>query len=314
MPPAIRNATVSHAIVLGDFLRAKRAALDIATVELPTYGQRRVPGLRREEVALLAGISTSYYTRIEQGAVTSVSSGVLDAISRAMNLDTDERAHLYRLAGQAVPFAGRATAGLHPRLEVLLHSVDWLPVGVLGSGMQVLGWNRMCHLVFADHLAFDAPWTHPPVNWAHLLFTDPQVKGRFPNWDAVAFDIAGRLRTSQSHNPSNAALTALIHELADASEDFVRLWDTHPARDAPLGEVVVRHPTLGDLHLTDVTLRPTDSEEALVIIFLSEPGSATERTLRAAVPGTSSSPVPWPGQWRLPFARCTWDPGPQCMQ
>lgn len=286
---------MAHEILLGDFLRRRRSAIDAAAAGLPSYGQRRVPGLRREEVALLAGISTSYYTRIEQGAVTGVSASVLDAVARALQLDDEERLHLFRLARVPPPRPARSEErALHPRLELLLRNLDWMPAGVLGRDMGLRAWNRACHLVFADHLPFETPWTRPGVNWARLLFTDPRVASRFVDWHEVAMDLTGRLRASQSRDPADAALTETIDGLRRDSDDFARMWQEHPAREAPLGRVVVRHPRLGELHLSDALLRPTDADDELVLVFLPEPGTATEQLLHTARDGGAPRGT-WPG-------------------
>lgn len=272
---------MSHEIVLGDFLRKRRSAIDHRSMSLPSYGTRRVAGLRREELALLAGISTSYYTRIEQGAVSGVSASVLDAIARALRLDREDREHLYRLA-RVLPLPVPPSNGdtLKPHIELLLRNLDWVPAGVLGRDMRVLGWNQACHQVFADHIPFEAPWTDPALNWCRLLFTDARVRSRFLDWERAARDLAGRLRTSQALHPTDGALAAIIEALRGESRDFAQLWDEHPTRDAPLGGVTIRHHNLGDLHLADAVLRPTGDEDKLIIIFLSEPGSSTERALR----------------------------------
>lgn len=271
---------MSNEIVLGDFIRKRRSVIDHRSMSLLSHGTRRVPGLRREELALLAGISTSYLTRIEQGAVSGVSASVLDAIARALQLDDEERAHLFRLARVLPPPISPSGAdALQPQIELLLRNLEWVPGGVLGRDMRLLGWNRACHQVFADHIPFEAPWTDPALNWGRLLFNDVRVRSRFVDWESVATDLTGRLRTSQALHPSDRALAEIVEALRGESQEFARLWEEHPTRDAPLGGVVIRHHSLGELHLTDVVLRPTGDEDTLVIVFLPEPGSSTERAL-----------------------------------
>ena len=272
-------------IVLGDFLRTRRSGMDHRSTSLPSHGMRRVPGLRREELAMLAGISTSYYTRIEQGAVSRVSVEVLSAIARALRLDEADRVHLFRLARLLPqPAPDSHARGVRPHIELLLQRLDWIPAVVLGRDMALLGWTRTYHRVFADHIPFEAPWRELPVNWCRLVFVDDQVRDRFAEWEPVARDLVGRLRTSQALHPGDGALSELVDSLRGESAEFALLWDEHPTRDAPLGAVHIRHRSLGDLRLTDAVLRPADDDDKLVVVFLPEPGSPTERALHVLRP------------------------------
>lgn len=178
------------------------------------------------------------------------------------------------------PPAVEGDDGVPPHVEALLRALDWTPAGVLSLDMRILGWNRTCHTVFADHIPYDAPWTDRKPNWAELLFLDPNVRCRFPDWHREAEDLVGRLRLSQSRQPADSRLSGLVERLRDGSAEFAELWDRHPARDAPLGGVRIEHASLGTLHLADTLLRPTDRDDQLVLVFLPEPGSDTELKLR----------------------------------
>ncbi|MBL7257622.1 helix-turn-helix domain-containing protein [Paractinoplanes lichenicola] len=264
-------------VALGEFLRSRRGAFDPGLLAMPSYGRRRVPGIRREELALLAGVSVSYYTRIEQGAVTA-SASVLEAIATALRLDQEDRAQMYRLSR-----AGRETTEpeqLADTLQLVLRTIQETPVGVLGRSMSLLGWNRLAHAVFADHLPFETPWAEDgSANWARLLFLDDKVRGRFAEWAVQARDIVGRLRTSQARHPGDPQIEALVGELSTASPEFGALWSAHPVRERSLGLVRLAHPRLGDLLLRDTVLRPAEDDDQLLILFHAEPGSSSERKL-----------------------------------
>ncbi|MFE6507461.1 helix-turn-helix transcriptional regulator [Nocardioides sp. NPDC057767] len=272
----------SHEIALGEFLRSRRHRVDPEQAALPSYRRRRVPGLRREEVALLAGVSTSYYTRIEQGTASGVSAGILEAIARTLRLDDEEIAQMYRLAQLAPPRDLREPGALAPELDLLLRSLTTVPVGVLDSALQVLGWNRLGHLVFGSHVAYEAPWSPPGLNWARELFLEERVRCLFRDWNMVALDAVGRMRAAASLGPTAPALTRTVADLCAASAEFAEMWAAHPVRERPLGLVILDHPTLGELHITDSVLRPGDRDDQAAFVFYPAPGSDTERVLAKA--------------------------------
>jgi transcriptional regulator with XRE-family HTH domain len=267
--------------VLGEFLRARRDAADPDELSIPSYGRRRVAGVRREELAAMAGVSASYYVRIEQGAVTA-SPAVLEAIASALGLDDDDRRHMFQLARTRDygPDAPRPNQ-LPGQVDQLMRSVTTIPIGVLGHDMTLLGWNRLAHAVFAEFVDFDAPWSTPGgVNWARVLFCDARCQALFANWDAVTIDVAGRLRTSLARDPDNPAVREIIDELQRDSPRFATLWGWKPVRERPLGTVYIDHPTVGPLELRDTVMRLADADEQLVLVFQAEPGSDSERRLR----------------------------------
>jgi transcriptional regulator with XRE-family HTH domain len=266
---------------LGDFLRSRRDAADPDELRLPSYGRRRVSGIRREELAVLAGVSTSYYVRIEQGTVTA-SPAVLEAIAAALHLDDEDREHMFQLVhtrDYGPEAAGPTT--LPDQIEQLLLTFTGVPIGVLGHDMRLLGWNRLAHAVFADHIDFDAPWSEPNgVNWAQILFCDPRCRALFTNWDAVTIDVCGRIRASFARDPNDVAVRAIVAELCETSDRFATLWRWQPVRERPLGTALLNHPIVGALELHDTILRPAEADDHLVIVFQADPGSVTEQRLQ----------------------------------
>lgn len=265
---------------LGEFLRARRAGLQPGDLGLRSYGSRRVAGLRREEVALLAQVSTSYYTRIEQGTAGVISAAVLESLARTFELDEDERAHLFRLAKVAQAEPEPRPRSLDRDLDRLVEAIDPVPAAVLGPSMELLGWNRTCHLIFGSHLPFELPNREPGrPNWVRLLFVDPAYRRLFVDWHEVATDLVGRLRTSSGRWPAHGGLRELITDLSEQCPEFVELWHRHPVRDRPLNGVRLAHPSLGALELSDVVLSPIGQDDLRILIFLAEPGSATAQFL-----------------------------------
>lgn len=275
--------TTAGDLALGQFLRVRRNALLPEDVDVASYGARRVPGLRREEVALLAGVSASYYTRIEQGTAGAVSGSVLRTLADALRLDPDDRAQLYRLAG-AVPDrdALAAPAALLPSLAVVVDALTDVPAGVLGRDLRMLAWNRWAHRVFAPHLPYETPWSPEGLNWAEALLLDPVLRDHFANWEAMAHDAVGRLRAATARHPDDVALAAVVARLVGESPVFARFWDAHPARERPLGGTVVAHPDLGRLELCDTVLRSVEDEDQLLVVFHWQPGSPTAEAFRRA--------------------------------
>lgn len=269
-------------IELGNFLRARRSALSPDDVDVPAYGRRRVPGLRREEVALLAGVSTSYYTRIEQGTAGAVSTSVLTAVADALRLQPDDRAHLSRLARVTLVGPGAAPRTLLPSLAAVVARLGDVPVGVLGRGTRVLAWNRLAHMVFAPHRDVDEPSSPTGMYWAEVLLLDPYSRRHFANWSQMVEDIVGRLGVDAARWPDDPEIAAVIERLAGASREFRELWAGRPARERPLGGTVVDHPVLGRLELTDSVLRSVEDPDQLLLVFHCEPGSDTDAALRTA--------------------------------
>jgi len=263
---------------LSDFLRSRRARVspDEAGV-VAHYGRRRVAGLRREEVAQLAGVSVDYYVRLEQGRADNVSDAVLDAVARVLSLDEDEHAHLYRLT-RPVRTARRPAAAqrVRPAVWHLLEAITDAPAYVIGRRTDVLAWNRLGAALIADFGAL-------PVrerNFARLLFADDDAaQALFADWPDKARDIVSFLRFDAGRHPNDPALAELVGELSLRSERFRRLWADHPVRDKRHASATVRHPLVGTMELSYETLALSDPDQRLVA-YTAAPDSAAAASLR----------------------------------
>lgn len=270
--------TLDRRAELSEFLRTRRARLQPHDVGLPSFGRhRRVPGLRREELAQLAGVSVAYYTRLEQGNGRNVSGEVLDSIARALRLTDAEHAHLTRLARPAA-HKKKATRTQHLRTELqhLMDAMDGVPAYVLGRRSQILGWNRMAAALFGD-------WALLPReerNWARLTFLHARTRELFhETWAQKASDIVSFLRMEAGCYPNDPLLSALVGELSVKSEEFRRLWATHDVREKGHGVKRLRHPVVGDLTLSFETMRLPDDYEQSLVTYHAEPASPSAEGL-----------------------------------
>ncbi|WP_329061055.1 helix-turn-helix domain-containing protein [Streptomyces sp. NBC_01429] len=280
---------------LGDFLQTRRAQLRPEDVGLPDYGdRRRVPGLRREELALLAGVSSSYYTRLEQGQSVGASAEVLDAIGRALHLDGAEQRHLHDLAGSV---KRRAAPGRPPVERVdasvlnLLEAFGDVPALVSGRRSDVLAWNRMGHALFASHVDPGGP-ADPAnrPNLARLIFLDPHTRALYADWPSKARAVVENLRMTAGRHPDDAPLAALVGELTMRSTEFAALWADHRVSPCDSAVFEMRHPLVGSLTVTQQSLRPPQDEERHIVLAVAEPGSPSQAALhllaRATAPAT----------------------------
>ncbi|MEV7601315.1 helix-turn-helix transcriptional regulator [Kitasatospora sp. NPDC089797] len=269
---------------LGDFLRARRTRLRPADVGLREFGpRRRVAGLRREEVAQLAGVSVSYYTRLEQGLSRGASAEVLDAIARALLLGDHERGHLDRLAA----VARHAPRLRRPRPErptdsarELLRALDGVPAVVLGHRTDVLAWNALGHALLAGHLDRDSPddpARRPNLN--RMLFLDAHARELYADWPRKARAVVGNLRTAVGRHPEDRLLAELIGELTMKSPEFVALWADH--RVTPCDSAVHRlhHPVVGPLTVTQQMLSISGPAEQALVVHTAPAGSPDEEAL-----------------------------------
>lgn len=271
-PPLDRRAELS------EFLRTRRARLKPEDVGMPDFGRhRRVPGLRREELAQLAGVSVAYYTRLEQGNGRNVSAEVLDAIARALRLTDAEHAHLTHLAK---PKQHKKKQGARPQqvrgaLRQLLDTLDGVPAYITGRRSDVLVWNRMAAAVFGD-------WAELPVqerNWARMVFLRPEYHDLFVEWEQKAIDIVCLLRMDAGCHPDDPRLSALVGELSVKSEDFRRLWATHDVKEKTHGVKRLRHPLVGDLSLQYESFQLAGDAEQVLVTYHAEPGSPSAEAL-----------------------------------
>ncbi|MEV6654222.1 helix-turn-helix transcriptional regulator [Streptomyces sp. NPDC051219] len=263
---------------LSEFLRSRRARLQPGDVGLPSYGRhRRVPGLRREELAQLAGVSVAYYTRLEQGNGRNVSAEVLDSIARALRLDDTERAHLTHLAKPKL----KKKKPVRPQqvrveLQRLIDAMDGVPAYILGRRLDVLAWNRMARALLGDFAAL------PPAerNMARMVFLDPNSRELYAEWECKACEVVSYLRLDAGCHPDDPQLSALVGELSVKDEEFRNLWAAHTVRDKGHGIKRLRHPLVGELTLSYETFRLPDNQEQSLITLHAEPGSASAEALR----------------------------------
>lgn len=260
---------------LGAFLRARRERIRPVEVDMPTSGRRRVPGLRREEVAMLAGVSTDYYTKLEQGHGSGVSASILDAIADALRLDATERAHLHRLARPVTP--GRRSrlptlSTARPGLRRLLDLMKDVPAVIVGPAFEQLAWNPL-----ADALFDLSTMQQSGRSFPRQLFLDPASRTLYPDWLEVATEVVTYIRFSSGLDPD---IRSIVGELSVKSPQFRSLWAQQTVRDKTYGRKLLNHPIVGTLELNFETFRlPGDSRRALMT-YTTEPNSPAEERLR----------------------------------
>ncbi len=269
--------------VLGEFLRARRSLLRPEDVGLPALDERRrVAGLRREELAQLAGVSVSYYTRLEQGQSVNASDAILDALAGALRLDEHEREHLRELAARRPRTQRRPPPErLDPLARDLLRSLGDVPALVLGRRSDVLAWNPLGHALMASHVdpaAPERPADRP--NTARMLFLDPHTRELYADWPRKARAVVGNLRAVAGRHPEDALLASLVGELTMKSPEFVALWGDHRVKPCEADSYVLRHPLVGALTVAQQILTPARSPEQTVVIVTTAEGSASENTLK----------------------------------
>jgi transcriptional regulator with XRE-family HTH domain len=271
---------------LREFLATRRARITPQQAGLPTYGgHRRVKGLRREELALLAGVSVEYYIRLERGNAHGVSDSVLEALVRALQLDEAERAHLYDLT-RAADVAARTRRRpprqrVRPGVQRLLDAMTGVPAFVQNGRLDVLAANTLARALYAALFEAAAPGRGAgrAPNHARFTFLDPRSADFYPDWNRAAADGVALLRAEAGRSRHDPELTALIGELTTRSERFSALWATHDVRWHTTGTKRFRHPVVGDLALAYEGLElPADPGQTLVT-FTAEPGSPSQQAL-----------------------------------
>ncbi|CAM5661820.1 transcriptional regulator [Streptomyces avidinii] len=282
---------------LGEFLRNRRARLQPEDVGLPTHGtRRRVPGLRREELALLAGVSITYYTHLEQGQSTNASDSVLDALARALRLTPDEHAHLRDLARPPRAKRARSPRPEHarPTTRRLIAAMPQVPAVVLDGRNDVLAWNPLGHALLAGHLdpaGPDDPAARP--NLTRMLFLDPHTRELYTDWKNEARVALAALRLVAGRNPEDRALAELIGSLMLRSPDFAALWSQQPVRDCTVGTKALHHPAVGPLTLDFENLHVADGTGHRMLLFTAPEASPSDAALRllAALVADSDEPL-----------------------
>lgn len=265
---------------LSEFLKSRRARLHPEDVGLRDYGGvRRVAGLRREELARLAGVSIAHYTRLEQGYGDNVSDEVLKAVGVALRLDTDEAAYLHRIARQPLPCAGvTASADAPPGLRYLLESFVMTPALLVGRHTQIIGWNQLAVAVFGDFPSLP----EDRRTLSHLLFTEPSLRELHgTGWERAASEHVAHLRVLLGRYRADAGLAAHIDQLRQLDADFARLWAEYPVAQVRDWVYVLHHPVVGELTLHGELISLPDAPSCCGLdVFAAEPGSASEQALR----------------------------------
>jgi transcriptional regulator with XRE-family HTH domain len=265
-----------------EFLISRRERISPAQAGLPAYGggNRRVKGLRREEVALLAGVSIDYYVRMERGNLTGASDGVLDGIASALQLDEAERAHLFDLARAALPASPRQqrgkAAGVTEGIQQILDAIADAPAWVRNARHDLLAANRLARALYAPLLADP----RRPANNARFVYLDPASREFFADWERAADDIAAMLRSEAGSSPHDKQLIELIGELSTRSEEFRRRWAAHNVRFHRTGRKSLRHPVVGMLDLDFEAMEFPAHPGLTLLVYTAAAGTPTADSLR----------------------------------
>lgn len=279
-----------------DFLRTRRERVTPQQVALPDFGgARRVKGLRREELALIAGMSVDYYIRLERGNLTGVSESVLESLSRALRLDDAEHAHLFDLArvqnASATTRRKPPTSKVRPTVQRMLDGMT-MPAWVRNGRSDFLAGNALARALYSP-LFLDPAGT---PNTARFAFLDPRGQEFWRDWDVVASDMVAVLRAEAARQPYDKGQTDLIGELSTRSEEFRQRWAAHGVMRHLNGEKRVHHPEVGDIDLTYETMELTTDTGLTLIAYGTEPGSPSEERLQllANLVATTAAAVPEP--------------------
>jgi transcriptional regulator with XRE-family HTH domain len=278
-PDGLSLDDVDTANELSQFLTSRRAKVTPEQAGLPSYGRRQVPGLRREEVASLAGVSVEYYKRLERGNAAGASDSVLDALADALQLDDAERTHLFDLARAASPVAPRRGRRASPQRvrPVVQRIVDSIgsPAAVSNTRGDYLTANRLGRALYAP--LFESH--EQPPNSARFTFLDPAAQQFFTDWDKTAKDVVAALRSEAGRNPHDRALTDLVGELSTRSQPFRKWWAAHNLRYHQTGRKRLHHPTVGDLELDYEVMELSADSGLRLAIFSAEPGTRSAQAL-----------------------------------
>jgi transcriptional regulator with XRE-family HTH domain len=262
-----------------DFLISRRAKITPEQAGLPAYGgNRRVSGLRREEVAMLAGVSVDYYIRLERGNARGVSDSVLENLARALHLDDAERAHLYdlvRAANTGARTPRPVKQQVRPTVQRLLDAMTMAPAYVRNGRLDILAANRLGRAVFAP--VFESP--AKPVNMARFIFLDPVAAEFYHGWDRHASDTVALLRAEAGRHPTDKALSDLVGELSTRSEIFRTRWADHNVRQHRAGVKHFHHPVVGDLSLAYESMELVADTGLVLNGYSAEPGTPSQDAL-----------------------------------
>lgn len=264
-----------------EFLTTRRARITPEQAGIPAAGQRRVPGLRRSEVAALAGMSVEYYAKLERGALAGVSPGVLDAIARTLRLDDAERAHLVRLAQEANGSGALLRPTRRPVRWTVRPSLQWsldavaCPAIVANNRQDLLAANLLGRAMYSD--VYTDPTAAP--NFARFTFLDGAARRFFPDWNLAADMMVANLRTAAGKDPHDQGLHDLVGELCGRSDDFRRRWGAHDVRTHGTGTKTFHHRVVGDLDLAYESMDLRAEPDLTMTVYAAEPASPTEQAL-----------------------------------
>ena len=278
-PPTVED--VNRSSEIREFLVSRRARITPQQAGLLAYGaNRRVKGLRREEVAMLAGVSVDYYTRLERGNLAGASESVLDALARALHLDEAERAHLFDLARAAnAPAAARRRRAdsnrIRPGVQRVLDAITGAPAWVRNGRADMLATNALGRALYAP--VFDDPTR--PANTARFTFLSPQAREFYRDWDRTARDMVAVLRAAAGRDPYDKALSGLVGELSTRSEAFGAMWASHDVLFHRTGRKDLHHPVAGDLDLTYEAFELPSEPGLTMLVYTAEPSTSTAEAL-----------------------------------
>ncbi|MUL41396.1 helix-turn-helix domain-containing protein [Streptomonospora sp. PA3] len=289
-PPASR--TGDHAVNRADnrweirgFLTSRRARLSPERVGLPTSRRRRVPGLRREEVAALAGVSTEWYTRLEKGHISGVSEDVLEAVAQALLLDEDERTYLLDLSRAARPARRRPhrrrDAEVPPSVQWMVDAMTMAPAFVRDGRLDIVASNALCRALYSPMFDSDTTADRGCANFPRYFFLDPGSADFFADWEEGARATVAVLRAEAGRDPHDRALRELVGELSALSPDFRDMWGSHDVRIRHEGVKELDHPEVGRLELTFRSLNLPLPQRAAhdLVVYTAEPGTPSQDRL-----------------------------------
>jgi len=267
-------------VALSEYLKARRQLVQPEQAGLVSYGRRRVAGLRREEVASLAGISMDYYVRLEQGKDHHPSPQILDSLARALRLDPPSTLHLHRLAQSSTaqaPLAApagvpAAAEGVSPALSDLLVTLGHVPAFVQDRFMTVLAANPLAVAL--------SPRNAPGTNVLRAAFLDPAEQALYEDWETVMQEAVAGLRASAGSHVNDPQLKSLVMDLAERSAYFLQLWNRHDVRPKVSGYRLLHHPVVGELELFHEKLGVSGTNGHLLVIHHAKPGSPSEQALQ----------------------------------
>lgn len=274
-------ASIDRRSEIREFLSSRRGRITPEQAGLPAYGgNRRVPGLRREEVAMLAGVSVDYYVRMERGSLASASESVLDALASALQLDEAERAHLFALARDSGPATARrqrtATERVRPGVQQVIDAIGDAPAWIRNGRHDILAMNRLARALYSPVLADP----RRPANTTRFVYLDPAAEDFFVDYDTIAKNAAAMLRLEAGRNPHDKSLIALVGELSTRSELFRRQWASQDVRFHRSGQKRLRHPAVGQLDLDFESMELPSEPDLRLNVYTAAAGSPTADALK----------------------------------